>query len=100
MLFGNSGKVYRGAKQIAQVITWSIDHSGASPTDWSGGLTATFGGRPELGDASLELQDNGGRTWVGQATITDVPFRVPRGQAVEIGFQGAGALERSSSPRL
>lgn len=94
ILYGNGGTVFRGTKQVARVSTWSIDQSGASPTDWSGGLTAVWEARPELGSATLELRDIDGRIWAGKVTITDVPFRIPPDRAAEIGFQGDGALER------
>ena len=96
IMFGNGGTIQRGGKQIAQVLTWSIEQAGGSPTDWSGSLTATWEGRPELGAATLRLRANDGSNWTGEVTITDVPFRVPSDRQVEIGFQGDGALERAS----
>ena len=93
IFYGNSGAVQQSAKQVAQVLTWSIEQSGASPTDWSGSLTATWDGRPVLGNATLELQSTDGNYWTGDVTITDVPFRVPTNRMVEIRFQGNGPLE-------
>jgi hypothetical protein len=93
ILFGSGGRVLKGTKQVATVETWSIDQGGGSATDWSGGLTATWDVRPELGGAAIELTDGSG-TWTGQVTITDLPFRLPADRKAEIGFQGNGALER------
>lgn len=93
--YGNGGSVHRGGKQVARVLTWSIEQAGGSPTDWSGSLTATWDGRPELGSARLRLFDNDGNGWTGDVTITDVPFRVTPDRAVEIGFQGDGELDRA-----
>jgi hypothetical protein len=95
IMFGSAGTIVRGGKQVAQVLTWSIEQTGSSPADWSGSLTATWDGRPELGSATVRLRDNDGNAWTGDLTITDVPFRVPPDRRVEIGFQGNGSLERS-----
>lgn len=94
IIFGSGGTIHRGGKQVAQVLTWSIEQQGGSPTDWSGSLTATWDGRPELGNVTLRLRDNDGNSWTGDVTITDVPFRVPPDRKVEIGFQGNGSLDR------
>lgn len=93
ILFGSGGKVFKGSKQIAIVDTWRIDQRGGSATDWSGGLTATWDVRPELGDAMIELTEGNGN-WTGRATITDLPFRLPADRRAEIGFQGNGPLNR------
>jgi hypothetical protein len=95
ILFGNGGAVHRGTNELAQVLNWSIEQSGASPTDWSGSLTAIWEGRPELGSATLRLGDNDGNVWSGDVTITDVPFRIAPDRKVGIGFQGNGPLDRA-----
>lgn len=92
ILFGSGGKVFKGSKQIAIVDTWRINQGGGSATDWSGGLTATWDVRPELGDAMIELTEGNG-IWTGRVTITDLPFRLPSDRKAEIGFQGNSSLE-------
>jgi hypothetical protein len=95
ILYGSGGSIRVGTKQVGEVLTWSIEQSGGSEIDWSGSLTASWNGRPELGRATLDLRDNGGANWTGDVTITDVPFRVSADRKAEIGFQGAGPLGRS-----
>lgn len=91
ILFGFGGRVLKNGKAIATVTSWRIDQGGGSATDWSGGLTATWDVRPELGAVNLELTGNSG-AFSGAATITDLPFRLPADRVAEIGFQGAGEL--------
>jgi hypothetical protein len=91
ILFGSGGRVLKGGKQIATVTSWRIDQGGGSETDWSGGLTATWDARPELGAANVELTGNG-KTFTGSVTVTDLPFRLPADKVAEIGFQGDSAL--------